>query len=83
METGAALAHYEIALRQQLTQAQMVADTAVAQTAMACVAGSAGFAATLRDAAPEVTEALAFLQAKHTANLAQRMDDFSWRPLQG
>lgn len=80
LETAAALAHHEIGLRQQLTQAQMIADTAVANTAMACVAGSAGFAAALCDAAPEVAEALAFFQAKHAANLAQKMDDHSWTP---
>ncbi|HEY4810790.1 MAG TPA: hypothetical protein VIH71_07000 [Solirubrobacteraceae bacterium] len=45
---------------------------------MASVAGTAGFVATLRDVAPEAAEALNFLQAKHVANLAQRMDDFSW-----
>jgi hypothetical protein len=80
LETSAAMTHREIQLRQHLVQAQMLADTTVAQTAMACVAGTAGCVAALRDAAPEVAEALAFLQAKHTANLAQRMDDFSWRP---
>ena len=79
MDADAALTRHEMGLRTGLAQAQMIADTAVAQTAMACVAGSASFAATLRDAAPEVAEALNFLQAKHAANLAQRMDDFSWR----
>ncbi len=78
METTAALAHHEIWLRQQLTQTEMVSDTAVAGTAMACVVGTAGVAAALRDAAPEMADALALLQAKHLANLAQKMDDHSW-----
>lgn len=80
LETTAVLAHHEIVLRQQLTQAQMIADTAVTQTAIACVAGTSGCVAALSDADPEVAEALAFLQAKHLANLAHRMDEFSYQP---
>ena len=41
MQAAAALGHHEIALRRELIQAQMLADTAVAHTAMACVAGTA------------------------------------------
>jgi hypothetical protein len=78
METSAALTHRELHLRRELAQAQIIADTAVAHTAMASVAGTAGCVAALRDVSPEVAEALAFLQAKHVANVAQRMDDFSW-----
>ncbi len=77
MEASTVLAHHEIVLRQQLTQSEMLAEAAVTATAMSCVAGSAGYAAVLRDAAPEAAEGLAFLYAKHTANLAQRMDDHS------
>ena len=79
LESSAVLTHREIQLRQSLVQAQMLADTTGAQTAMACVAGTAAFAGALREASPETAEALALLQAKHLANLAQRMDDFSWR----
>lgn len=80
LEATAVLANHEIALRQQLAQAQMIADTAIAQTAMACVAGTAGCAVAISDAVPEVADALAFLQAKHLANLAHRMDEFSFQP---
>jgi hypothetical protein len=79
MDRSARLAHRELQLRREHAQAQIIADTAVTQTAMASVAGTAGCAAVLRDACPEVGEALAFLQAKHLANVAQRMDDFSWK----
>jgi len=79
MESSAALTHRELQLRRQLAQAQIIADTAVAHTAMASVAGTAGYVAVLRDASPEVADALALLQAKHLANMAQRMDEFSWK----
>lgn len=75
-ETSAAMAHHELQLRREYVQAEMIADTCLAQTAAACVAGSAGFNAVLRAAAPEASAALAVIEAVHANKLAQRLDTF-------
>jgi hypothetical protein len=77
MEVSAALAHRELHLRREFAQAQILSDTAVAQTAMAAAAGTAAYGQVLRDASPEAAEALRFLEAKHVASMGQRMDEHS------
>jgi hypothetical protein len=75
-DQAALVAHHELAVRLGYVQAQIMADTAVANTAMAAVAGSAGFAGVLGDASPEVVGALEMVQAKHLGAIGRRMDDF-------
>lgn len=77
LESTALVEHIALQLRQSLAQSAMLAETAVTQTAMASVTGTAASAAALRKAVPEVAEALAFLQTKHTMNLGQRIDQFA------
>lgn len=77
MEGTAALDLVGLQLRQHLAQAAILSETAVTQTAMASVTGTAACAGALRKAVPDVAEALLFLQAKHVANQGQRIDRFA------
>jgi hypothetical protein len=77
MESTATLELVDLQLRQQLAQAGLLAETAVTNTAMASVTGTAACAAALRKAVPEVAEALQLLQTRHVLNAAQRIDRFA------
>ncbi len=77
METSAALAHRELQLRREYAQAEVIADNALTQTAMASVTATAASAAALRQVAPEVAGALNYLQQKHVINTGNHLDDFS------
>lgn len=77
MESVAALDLVGLQLRQHLAQAAILSETAVAQTAMASVTGTAASAAALRKAVPEVGEALLLLQSSHVHNQKRRIDRFA------
>jgi hypothetical protein len=76
MESSAALAHRELALRREHAAAQMIATTSLAQTAAACAAGAAGFNAALRAAAPEASDAIGLIEATLAGKLVQNLDSF-------
>lgn len=77
METSAVLDLYGLQLRTEQAQAAMMADTALAHTASACIAGSSGFNAVLRAAAPDADQALSLIEATLGHKLARRLDGFS------
>lgn len=77
MESWAVMAHRDIQLRRSHAEAQILADTSVTHVAMAAAAGTAAYGTALRDFSPEASEVLRFLEAKHAAIMAQRMDEHS------
>jgi hypothetical protein len=76
-DAGAAVAHHELQVRLEYAQVGILADTALANTAMAAIAGSGAFARTLCEVCPEDAEALRLLQAKHLGMVGARMDGFA------
>jgi 23S rRNA pseudoU1915 N3-methylase RlmH len=76
MGATAILDLYGLRLRTEQAQAAMMADTALAHTASACVAGTSGFNAVLRAAAPDADQALSLIEATLGHKLARRLDDF-------
>jgi hypothetical protein len=77
MEADASLELVSIQLRQALAQSSILSETAVTHTAMASAAGTAAAAEVWEKAAPRAAGVLALLEARHGANLARRIDDFS------
>jgi hypothetical protein len=77
LESTATIDLVDLQLRQQLAQAAILSETAVTQTAMASVTGTAACAAALSKAVPVVGEALLLLQASHVHNQKRRIDRFA------
>lgn len=73
MEANATLELVGVQLRQTVTQAEILADTATTHTAMASAAGTAAVAQMFEKAAPRAAGVIALLEATHGAKLVRKI----------
>jgi hypothetical protein len=77
IESSAALELIQLQLRQNLTQATILCETAVTHTAMASVTGTQAAAGAFKTAVADAGDALTLLQGAHVANQKQRIEQFA------